>query len=121
MEQEELNRYSNGKNTPNFSTPKNKFQGMMPIYPREVLLKTDGENKILSEQESQNLGSLNPNDYGIILNSKYEKSVPTITVNNKSSKIQKEDENSSPLKRWKKHAKSDSQGRVPLMSHVFYS
>ena len=76
---------------------------------------------------------MNPNDYGIILSSKYNKK----KIGNKRNSYRKmgiwgkiernqrvlksKDEIDSPLKRWKKHASCENQGRIQLMSNVFYS
>ena len=71
---------------------------------------------------SENLDKLNSNDYGFILSSKYENNqFSSVSLASKLSKQKPSTETNSPIKRWNKHAKAESQGRIQLMSHVFYS
>ncbi|CAI2364750.1 unnamed protein product [Moneuplotes crassus] len=122
IDTEDPNLISHGKVTPAQSTPTNKFQEMMPVYPsREVTIKTDGERKVKNIRKSLNLDrSFNPklnSDYGLVLNTKYGLSNPRFGTNNEPDSSL----NDSPLKRWKNHAKSGSQGRIQLLSNIFPS
>ena len=52
IETEDPNRVSHGQVTPKLVTPKNKFVGMMPVYQRQIFLKTEGENKTMEVEEN---------------------------------------------------------------------
>mmetsp|Transcript_31309 Transcript_31309/g.27669 ORF Transcript_31309/g.27669 Transcript_31309/m.27669 type:complete len:117 (+) Transcript_31309:36-386(+) len=116
MEIPESDRSTTGKITPTLGTPKNKFDGMMPVYQREVHLKTEGQGKKMVVKEVHE--NKDKNDYGIFFTSKYDKPIPQIVKT--TQKYTEEEENNSPLKRWKKHVKTDSQDRVSLLSHTLY-
>lgn len=109
-------------------TPTNKKGGFKSFNPRQVTIQSDGENKSLIVNDSslleinKNIDRINSNDYGFFLQSKYDKPQMDIFPSNQTLKLKKaSSDNNSPLKRWNKHARTESQGRIQLLSHVFYS
>ena len=79
--------------------------------------KTTSKSHSNSRYQCENKAA-NSNDYGFILSSKYQ----DVTVDYpKHHSFKSNTETNSPLKRWKKHLNSDSQGRIQLISNVFNS
>lgn len=109
-------------------TPTTKKGGFKSFNPRQVTIQSDGENKSLLVNDSftlefnKNIDKINSNDYGFFLQSKYDKPQMNIFPCNQAPKLKKaSSDNNSPLKKWNKHARTESQGRIQLLSHVCYS
>ena len=59
-------------------------------------------------------------DYGLILSSKYQE-LESVSHQPSHHSFNVDNDNGSPLKRWKKHLQNDDSGRIQLMSNVFNS
>jgi hypothetical protein len=121
------NKIGHGSGTPYIGTYTAKSGGYRSLHPRTALIQSDGDKKILliddysTFEANQNIDRINSNDYGFFLQSKYDKAQIDRIANKKLPKVQKASNDDSPLKRWKKHARTEGQSRIQLISHVNYS
>jgi len=111
---------------PDFMQQKYAENSQLAVKPKQVQLKSDLDDHRKVIRESCSLESTNgfkkagSNDYGVILSQKYVGNKIKHSVFSSKLKLKPSTESNSPIKRWNRQAKVESQGRIQLMSHVCY-
>lgn len=111
---------------PDFMQQKYAENCQLAVKPKQVQLKSDLDDHRKVIRESCSLESTNgfkkagSNDYGVILSQKYVGNKIKHSVFSSKLKLKPSTESNSPIKRWNRQAKVESQGRIQLMSHVCY-